>query len=238
MRADHEKIEQLEALLYIQIKHKRYRDAERLIKDALKDLGPSATIYNLLGLTYSHQSRFDDAIDNYQKALHLDNAHTEAAINLAITYCDLGLYDLAQAIYEEHTSTEATRSQVNLKHLAEQHSKTAQAYKYSGQFQRACSELETAISLCPHIPKIYLDLATLCLKTGDFELAKRTLKSYLSRFKSDASAHNLLGLVAYHEGDVAESRHHWEKSQKLSPEDRASKLLLRSSKSVMPSESL
>jgi len=228
MLSEHSAIEKLESLLYAHLKAKRYFEAERLLRNALKDLGPTAKLYNLLGVAFSHQSRFDDAIDHYQKALSLDETFTEAAINLAITYCDLGQYDAAKAIYERQS--EYKSPQQGMKQLAEEHVKTAEAYKEAGRKHLAVKELETAINLCPSMQSAHLELANLYLSLEDLELSKATLKAYVARFKADAKVHNLLGLIAYGEGDFSKSRYHWEKSQSIQPEDRASKLFLRGSK--------
>lgn len=228
MPFEHNATEKLESLLYAHLKAKRYFEAERLLRNALKDYGPNAKLYNLLGVSFSHQSKFDDAIDHYQKALSLDETFTEAAINLAITYCDLGQYDAAKAIYD--SQSEYKNPQQGMKELAEEHVKTAEAYKEAGRKQLAIKELETAINLYPSIQSAHLELSYLYLSIDNLELSKATLKGYLARFNADAKAHNLLGLIAYKEGDFSKSRHHWEKSQSIQPEDRASKLFLRGSK--------
>lgn len=230
-------MEKLESLLYAHLKAKRYHEAERLLRNALNDLGSSAQLFNLLGVTFSHQSKFNDAIDNYQKALRLNETHTEAAINLAITYCDLGQYDAAKAVYDTQSERKGPHQQ-GMEELAKQHVKTALAYKEAGSKQLAAKELETAISLCPNLRKAHLELANLHLSADKLEMSKATLKGYLSRFKADAQVHNLLGLIAYKEGDLSLSRHHWEKSQSLQPDDRASKLFLRGSKNTISQANL
>src|SRR5256885_12732577 len=66
-------------------------------------------IYNMLGVVYHSQGRFQDAEEAFETALRLNPRYNEAALNLSVTYNDRGKYDQAREVYSRAVS--ASKSQ-------------------------------------------------------------------------------------------------------------------------------
>ena len=209
----------------------RYHVAEKLIQDALKELGELANLYNLLGLTYHRQSRFNDAIRSFERAREINPAFIESTLNLAITHLDLGLYDDAESYYKQaKASLEADDSQLSsllVGRLANMHAETARAYEKVGLIADAIKEFEKATALYPNMPDIIFHLAQLEIQNGRHDRAQGHLIDLEQRFSPDPQVQNLMGVIAYHNGDYVEAKSRWRKAQEIHPEDRLSKSYLR-----------
>jgi tetratricopeptide (TPR) repeat protein len=224
LKSIHDKIE-----LYLSVH--RYQAAEKLLQDALKEHGQLANLFNLLGVTYHQQSKFDDAIAAFQKAQDVNPRFIEASLNLAICYADLGLYDDAETTYRQAQDQvhqqETQLSSLITGRLANLHNQTAQAYEQAGLMQEALNEYEKALQLYPQMPDIRFRVASLERQSGRRDRAKSHLLEHERRFPPDPAVYNLLGLLAFEDGDFVTARNRWLKSQDLNPEDRLSSSFLR-----------
>lgn len=215
--------------LYLSVN--RFQAAEKLLRESLREFGNLANLYNLLGVTFHRQSKFQEAINNFQEAISLNPKFIEAALNLAITYCDLGLYEEGETVYrsaqEQVQDGETQISSLITGRLANLHNQTALAYEQAGLYQEALKEYEKAINLYPHMPDIMMKIAQLEFQQGRSDRAKTYLLEYERRFSPTPAIYNLLGLIAYHEGDLSTAKNRWLKAQELNPEDRLSRSYLR-----------
>ena len=59
-------------------------EAAALCEAHLRERGPTAEAYNLLGLVRDASGKTDDAADQYRKALYLEPNHHEALVHLAL----------------------------------------------------------------------------------------------------------------------------------------------------------
>src|SRR3954453_3141286 len=83
--------------LYLSVQ--RFDAAEKLLRATLTDYGPLANIHNLLGVTFHKQSRFVEALKEFNRALAVNPDFVEAALNLTATLCDLSRYDEAKTVF-------------------------------------------------------------------------------------------------------------------------------------------
>ncbi len=133
----------------------RYEAAEKLLGNALEEHGSLANIHNLLGVTYHKQSKFADAVVQFTKALKINSAFVEAGLNLAATFCDLGKYDDAKAVFTEVLSvTPPNKKQPELimGRLANQHAASGDLYEQSGLFLDAIAEYRKALAMFERMP--------------------------------------------------------------------------------------
>ncbi|MCD6293250.1 MAG: tetratricopeptide repeat protein, partial [Deltaproteobacteria bacterium] len=81
------------------IKTERYNDAEDQFSK-IQRLAPKAVNgpYGL-GLNYSAQGRYDEAIEMFQDAVDLDDEFYDAYVEMGYAYADMGEMDLAQDIF-------------------------------------------------------------------------------------------------------------------------------------------
>ncbi len=75
-----------------------YIAAERFFYDILRQNPRFADIQNKIGIIYNQTNRLSLATEAFEKALAVNPAYTEAALNLAITYSDLGKYEKAREV--------------------------------------------------------------------------------------------------------------------------------------------
>ena len=65
-----------------------------------RDRIPFADVYSMLGSICYQKGRLLDALALFDEALRLNPGYTEAALNLALTYNDLGKYDESKRVYQ------------------------------------------------------------------------------------------------------------------------------------------
>ena len=70
-----------------------YANAERLFQLFLSMNPNFADIHNKMGIIYNQTNRLELAATAFEKAIEMNPGYTEASLNLAITYSDLGKYD-------------------------------------------------------------------------------------------------------------------------------------------------
>jgi Flp pilus assembly protein TadD len=81
--------------------------AEPFLAEAAAARPSFPDIFNMLGVIYHAQGRFQDAEEAFETALRLNPRYTEAALNLSVTYNDRGKYDRAREVYSRAVSTSA-----------------------------------------------------------------------------------------------------------------------------------
>src|SRR3982751_1028467 len=82
------------------LKTRQYDRAEDLFLKLLKK-HKLADVYNLLGLIYADQGKFNFAEVAFKNALKINPNYMEAALNLSVIYNNLGLGKESRAIYEK-----------------------------------------------------------------------------------------------------------------------------------------
>jgi tetratricopeptide (TPR) repeat protein len=77
----------------------QYDKASKALTPLARDRVPFADVYAMLGTIYYHKGRLLDAVAVFEEALRLNPGYTEAALNLSVTYNDLGKYDESKRVY-------------------------------------------------------------------------------------------------------------------------------------------
>jgi tetratricopeptide (TPR) repeat protein len=211
----------------------RFEAAEKLLKATLTDYGPLANIHNQLGVTYHKQSKFPEAIKEFQKALAANPEFIEAGLNLAATLCDLSHYDEARAVFAKLAGqVDPRKRQPNLVlgRLANQHVSNGHAYAESAMLNDAIQEYKKALSLFERMPDVKMALAKLYVRVGQHERARLEFEELIKMSPSHTEAHTWLGILYYKLGRREEARFHWEKAQQVNPNDLSSRAYLRISR--------
>ncbi|MEZ4740977.1 MAG: tetratricopeptide repeat protein [Bdellovibrionota bacterium] len=198
----------------------RYDVAEKLLKSFLESHRANANFHNLLGVVYHRQSKFDEAIQEFQRAISHDANFIEASLNLAATFCDLSQYDEAQKVFEKLKTTcnFSNRTPVSfLEKIAIQHVTCGNMYEQCSMDGEAVNEYKQALKLSPKLSSARLALSKLHLKQGKIEEAKRELEEILKYEPSFVDARAWQGIVYYKQGDVAKAKEIWELSEQEFP---------------------
>lgn len=186
--------------VYFYLEVHRFEAAEKLLKTNLVALGPLANLHNLLGVTYHKQSRFPEAIEQFQLALKSNPAFIEAGLNLTITLCDLSHYEQASAAFKSISRYNDERKkipQLLVGRLADQHAQNGHSYLAANLFEEAIEEYEKALTLYQPMLDVQLQLVRAYLKSNYLEKARKELEGILRIAPDMCEALILLGLVYY-----------------------------------------
>ncbi len=221
--------------LFLQVH--RYEAAEKLIKSTLSTHGPLANLHNLLGLTYHLQSRFVEAIEQFEGALKANPAFIEAGLNLTATLCDLSRYEEAREIFSSlHAQVGGQRKQPRmvLGRIANLHATVGRTYEECGLIPEAIQEYTKALSLFSDMPDIQMSAARLLIKAGQTAKAQARLEELVKADSSHWEARTLLGLVYFKLGRRDLAKDQWAIAQQSNPDDATSRAFLHLSKSWSP----
>lgn len=210
----------------------RFEAAEKLLQTTLDEHGSMANLHNLLGVTFHKQSKFAQAIVQFTKALKINPGFVEAGLNLSVTFCDLGRYDDARAIFSEILSrTPANKKQPDLVlgRLANHHAACGSLYEQSGFVTEAMNEYKTALVLYERMPDVRLSLGKLLFRTGQYKLALQEFQTVASDFPDEADAHLWLGITQWKLGQPEQAKRFWETAQSLGTGDGVPTAYLRMS---------
>ena len=101
----------------------------------------SAQSYCLLASSYHQSNQFQKALQNYKRALEIDEKHLESLVNLSILRLDLGDYERGSMTYKKAHQT-YFKNQENMWEgfMSEQHLSSGKSYFEKGYYQEALLE--------------------------------------------------------------------------------------------------
>lgn len=196
----------------------RYEAAEKLLSSTLDEHGSLANIHNLLGVTFHKQSKFADAIVQFTKALKINSHFIEAGLNLAATFCDLGRYDDAKAVFTEILAvTPPNKKQPDLimGRLANHHASSGALYEQSGFTNEALVEYKRAVSLYERMPDVRLAMGKIYFRSGQYEQALHEFQTVNSQFPDEHDAHLWSGITNWKLGHFDQAHRQWQIAMSL-----------------------
>jgi tetratricopeptide (TPR) repeat protein len=225
--------EGLRRLITLGREHYRAHDydaAEKLLGEFLEKHTGFADIYNMLGVIWHDRGKLKEAKDAFEQALRLNPAYTEAALNLSVTYNDLGLYGQAREVYTKviQRARSAPRSLdpfIKGK-LANMHADLGAAYAESGMFPEAVREYGKALELCPAFVDLRTRLAAVYRDMGDAAAAVHELDIVKTMQPRYVPARLALGTALHTLGRRDDAIKEWEAAQVLEPDNKPARLYL------------
>lgn len=210
---------------------REYDKAEYLLRQVVDKADQYADVHHMLGVITHSRGDFAQAEENFERAVELNPNYTEAALNLMVTYNDLGKYDAARQIYARIRN----RSEGHERHqdpfakgkIANMHAELGQAYLDLGMTLDAIRELEKATTLCPTFADLRTKLGILYRDSGDlvrareqFEEAKRVNPKYVQ-------ARVLLGVLLLSAGENDVARAEFEAVLEQDPDNKSAQTYIR-----------
>jgi tetratricopeptide (TPR) repeat protein len=182
-------------------------------------------IQNALGLTYHRQSKFVEAARCFNLAYEAGD--DEAALNLMVTLCDLGLYDVAQTVDANlskvnKTSLSLYRQEKMVSCLFE----AAQLYIQTKDFDAAFELLDAALKIAPEKISLKITYANIALSSGRPERVLSCLLPVLESASVTTEVYNILGLAFYRTGQVEKAQQYWTYAQRVKSNDPVSRAFL------------
>ena len=225
-----EKTKQAIALGREQYEKRNYDKAEQHLATVIDSGHAYADVYNMIGVIHHDRGRLEEARDAFLEALKLNERYTEAALNLAVTYNDLGDYEGAQRVYRKTIGREAGAETIDpyaKGKIANLHAELAQAYLDIGLANEAIQEYRNAIRLCPEFADLRERLAGVYRQVGDTMAAAYELREAIRVKPGYHRARVALGVVLLITGQRRNAIEEWEEVLRLDPDNKAAKMYLR-----------
>lgn len=209
--------------------------AEYLLRQVLAATDRFADVHHMLGVIAHGRGDFAQAEQCFAKAVALNPNYTEAALNLMVTYNDLGKYDAARAIFAELKGRSgpaaAPRADPFAKgRIANMHAETSQAYLDVGMTLEAIRELERAVALCPGFADLRTRLAVLYRDSGDPVRAREQLEAAKESNPRFVQARILLAVLDLSAGENASAAEELRAVLELEPDHKGAQMYLRLTK--------
>ncbi|MCE7936661.1 tetratricopeptide repeat protein [Candidatus Saccharibacteria bacterium CPR2] len=157
---------------HLSIRQHKYLRAEKALLIILKFDQKNAAAYSRLGILYTKQHEFKDAIHCFEVASSLA-PNASSFHNLGLVYFEAGEYEKAYRAFEQALEIEND--------VASRHVAFAKVLEKLGQERRMIEALEKAVELEPN-PQSYILLADAYERTGNDDLAaeiRRKLKKLI-----------------------------------------------------------
>jgi tetratricopeptide (TPR) repeat protein len=226
-----EKLKQVIALGREHYEKREYDKAERYLSQVTGGTHRFADLQNMMGVIHHDRGELDAARDAFKRALEINPNYTEAALNLAVTYNDLGQYDLAQQVYGSVVHRDATGHQevdrFAMGKIANLHADVAQAYVEVGLPNEAVHEYRSAIRLCPGFADLRVRLAQVYPSMGDFSAARYELGEAVAVRPDYGPARVALGVLLLVSGQRHEATRVWQEALDRDPTNKAAEMYLR-----------
>lgn len=208
-----------------------YEKCEQVLLTLLTDESKKyADIYNTLGFIANQKRQLDTAVEYFEKAIKINPHYTEAALNLAITYNDLGEYAKAEKIFENAVHPAQIEDKVVdpfvLGKLANEHLVMGNKYCTLGMFDNALQEYRKALRLRPHFVDIISKLGVTLREKGEVDEAIRMFQKAISIHKTYIPAYIQLGIGYYAKGFLDMAIETWEYATQIDPTNKAAKVYL------------
>ncbi len=148
------------------LREKKYLNAEKALLTILRVDERNAAAYNRLGILYSKQRAFNDAIECFEIAQSLEPS-ASSLHNVGLIYYETGQFEKAAIAFEQAIEMESG--------LAARYVAYAKVQEKLGDHKKMIANLEKAVELEPN-PQSLRILADAYERTGDMELAEAIKK--------------------------------------------------------------
>ena len=207
-----------------------YDTAILYLEKVSADKNNFADVFNMLGLIYYGNSRFEDAIKAFKRALEINPNYTEVALNLAVIYNELGQFGKSTEVYENARKTRRD-SQSYLDpyvkgKLANMHAELGVIYKDLGFYAQAVEEYRKALLLSPEFVDIKTSLGVVYRDMLDYESSVRELDEAIKLRPEYTSPRVQLGLTYYTMGQQEKAKTEWLKVIRAEPGDKMAQMYM------------
>lgn len=208
-----------------------YEEAITLLTE-LDTINPRmADVLNRLGIMFSLKGDLHKAVIYLQRAVSLNPAYTEAALNLTITYNELGETDKAYEVFtrlsEAQNTKEGDLDPFAAGKLANEHYRIGNIYFEFNRLDDAIVEYNKALSLRDDLADVQTKLGSALREKGQYEDAIAVLRKAVVSNPRFGSAWVELGLAYYSMGKHADARETWQHALTEVPDLKEANTLLK-----------
>lgn len=211
--------------------NKQYAQAETHFKRIIEKDGRYADVFNMLGVIAHVEGKFASSMEFFRKAIEINPRYTEAILNLAVLYNDLGQYDEAKKLYIRlKGGTKAGASQIEpvlRGKLSNLHADIGDIYRSIGLYGHSMDEYKKALALNPGYFDIRTKLGQAMRENGKHPDSLKELKAVLKANKSYVPALIQLGITYYVMGKTVEAKKSWKDALAKEPGNEYAQMYLR-----------
>jgi Flp pilus assembly protein TadD len=165
---------------------------------------------NNLGVALANQGRYQEATEQYHKALRLSPNYADAYANLGYALARQG--KIADAISHFETALKIKPT------YYEAHSNLGIALAIDGRQQEAIAHFRTALNLNPNFAEAHNNLGVALMRQGKLQEAGDHFSAALRLHPDFASAHNNLGMILARQGRLEEAITHFSEALRIYPD--------------------
>jgi tetratricopeptide (TPR) repeat protein len=199
----------------------RLNEAEPVLREVISRSPKYADVHNKMGIICSMKGAMRQAVEHFEKALELNPRYTEASLNLAVTYNDLGEYKKAQEVFSlaaqiAHPDPNAIDPYIGGK-LANEHYKIGNMYLEFNMNDEAIEEYRKAVKLHPRLADVHTKLGIALRNKGLIEEAIVHFSTAKTINPKYGAAWVQMGLSYYMQGLTGSAFEEWEKALANNP---------------------
>ncbi|MFH0799599.1 MAG: tetratricopeptide repeat protein [Pseudomonadota bacterium] len=211
--------------------NKQYAQAEEYLRRVLDKSGHFADVLNMLGVISHVEGRFASSIDYFRKALEINPRYTEAILNLAVLYNDLGQYAEAKKLYSSLKGRKAagnTQIEPVLRgKLSNLHADIGDIYRSIGLYSHAIGEYHKALELNPTYFDIRTKLGQAQRENNQPAESLKELKAVLRADGNYCPALIQMGITYYTMGKIPDAKKSWKAALAKEPDNEYAQMYLR-----------
>ena len=211
--------------------NKDYTTAEFYFRKVIQSNANFADIHNMLGVICHVEGKFESAIRSFESALKINPHYTEALLNLAVLYNDLGRYPEAKKLYS------ALRKKENGVHkeiepvlkgkLSNMHANLGDTYRSIGLYKHAVDEYKKALELNPTYADIRTKMGIALREEGKLDESVKEFKKVVKEDPKYILAKIQLGITYYSLAKPNDAKQEWQAVLKQDPQNESAKIYLK-----------
>jgi tetratricopeptide (TPR) repeat protein len=210
---------------------RQYSQAENHFRRIIDNGGKYADVFNMLGVISHAESRFSEAMKFFVEALKINPNYTEATLNLAVLYNDLGKYDDARKLYARiNAGSKAGTAHIEpvlRGKLSNLHADIGDIYKSIGLYMQSVDEYRKALELNPGYIDIRTKLGQALREKGRLGDSEKELKTVIRANKKYAPALLELGMTYYVMKKIPAAKKSWKAAVAVDAGNELARMYMR-----------
>jgi Tfp pilus assembly protein PilF len=184
--------------------------ADTVVFNLLASVDAHATANYIVGNSFIHQGRADEAVERFQKALALEPG--SAAFHAGLGHAFSKKRQLDEAIIHYQKALEIGPDN------ATAHNDLGYCFLENGRVNEAMAHFQRALEIGPDSADVHNNLGSSFLRTGRLDDAIIQYQKALETKPDFAEAHNNLGYVLFLKGRVNEAISHFQRALEIKPD--------------------
>jgi len=210
---------------------REFDKADYVLREVIEHSDGFADVFDMLGIIAHSRGDLHAAARYFERAVALNASYTEALLNLAVTYNDLGRYEAARQIHSKVRKL-GTAGPVQIDpfargKIANMHADLGQAYAETGLVHEAIEQYLKAVQLCPTFADLRTRLGSLYRDAGDLVRAREQYEAAKNANPKYVPARVLLGVALFSLGDSAGALTEWQESLAIDPDNKSAQMYVR-----------